>query len=46
VGVGSVLLGKLTKLRPPAAIVVSGGNIDDARFTQLLESQSVGSEGD
>jgi threonine dehydratase len=35
VGVASVLLGKLTKLRTPAAIVVSGGNIDGGRFQEI-----------
>jgi threonine dehydratase len=36
VGVAAVLLGKLTKLRTPAAIVVSGGNIDGTRVQEIL----------
>jgi threonine dehydratase len=38
VGVGAVWLRKLPKLTTPAAIVVSGGNIDEARLVELLES--------
>jgi threonine dehydratase len=40
VGVGAVLLGKLTKLATPAAVVVSGGNIDRARLAALLSSRT------
>lgn len=38
VGVGAVRLRKVTKLTTPAAIVVSGGNIDEARLAELLET--------
>jgi threonine dehydratase len=34
--VGAVLLGKIAAMRTPAAIVVSGGNIDDGKFEKLL----------
>ena len=37
VGVGAVLLGKVSKLTTPAAVVVSGGNIDQGRLGELLE---------
>ena len=37
VGVGAVLLGKVTKLTTPAAVVVSGGNIDEGRLAELVE---------
>jgi len=37
-GAGAVLLQKLQTIKTPAAIVVSGGNIDDAR----LESARAG----
>jgi threonine dehydratase len=40
VGVGAVLLAKLTKLSTPAAVVVSGGNIDPARLDALLSSRT------
>jgi threonine dehydratase len=40
VGAGAVLLGKLTRLTTPAAIVVSGGNIDPARLEALLSSRT------
>jgi threonine dehydratase len=43
VGVGAVWLGKVTKLTTPAAIVVSGGNIDDARLSELMDAARVGS---
>ncbi|MDQ3996725.1 MAG: pyridoxal-phosphate dependent enzyme, partial [Gemmatimonadota bacterium] len=36
VGVAAVLLAKVTKLSTPAAIVVSGGNIDGARLQEIL----------
>jgi threonine dehydratase len=38
VGVGAVLLGKVTKLTTPAAVVVSGGNIDQGRLSELVEA--------
>ncbi len=44
VGVAAVLLGRVTKLTTPAAVVVSGGNIDEPRLAQLLEPQTVGRE--
>jgi threonine dehydratase len=44
VGVGAVLLGKVSKLTTPAAVVVSGGNIDEGRLAQVLEPQMVGRE--
>jgi threonine dehydratase len=34
-GVGAVLTGKLEAIATPAAIIVSGGNIDDARFESI-----------
>jgi threonine dehydratase len=40
VGVGAILLGKLGKLATPAAVVVSGGNIDGARLSELLEGRA------
>jgi threonine dehydratase len=40
VGVGAVWLRKLPKLTTPAAVVVSGGNIDEARLTALLSSRT------
>ena len=48
VGVGAILSGKFTKLAAPAAVVVSGGNIDPVRLAELLdarESVLVGSSG-
>jgi threonine dehydratase len=36
VAAGAVYLRTLTSLPTPAAVVVSGGNIDDARFTAIL----------
>ncbi|MFN2566669.1 MAG: threonine/serine dehydratase [Gemmatimonadaceae bacterium] len=36
VGVGAAWLGKLPKLTTPAAVVVSGGNIDAARLSEIL----------
>jgi threonine dehydratase len=35
VGVGAVRLRKLSKLAMPAAIVVSGGNIDQEKLTAI-----------
>ncbi len=35
-GVGAVWLGKLRQLATPAAVVVSGGNIDEARLAEVL----------
>jgi threonine dehydratase len=37
VGVGAVWLRKLTKLGTPAAVVVSGGNIDEGRLREVVE---------
>jgi threonine dehydratase len=37
VGVGAVWLGKVTKLTTPAAVVVSGGNIDEVRLAECGE---------
>ena len=31
------MLGKVTKLTTPAAVVVSGGNIDEGRLAELVE---------
>jgi threonine dehydratase len=42
VGVGAVLLGKVTKLTTPAAIVVSEGNIDQDRLAELVEAGVAG----
>ena len=36
VGVGAIWLGKLTKLATPAAVVVSGGNIDERRLREVM----------
>ncbi len=41
VGVGAVWLRKLPKLTTPAAVVVSGGNIDDSRLSELLRSSDM-----
>jgi threonine dehydratase len=38
-GVGAVLTGKVEAIATPAAIVVSGGNIDDARFASLTSGR-------
>ena len=40
VGVGAVWLGKLRKLTTPTAVVVSGGNIDEARLAEILRPQT------
>jgi threonine dehydratase len=45
VGVGAVWLRKLPKLTTPAAVVVSGGNIDDSRLSELLRSSNVAAPG-
>ena len=42
VGVGAALLRKLTRLSTPAAIVVSGGNIDGTRVQEILAGEAVG----
>jgi threonine dehydratase len=41
VGVGAVLLAKVMKLATPAAIVVSGGNIDGPRLQEILGAHRV-----
>jgi threonine dehydratase len=45
VGVGAVWLRKLPKLTTPAAVVVSGGNIDESRLSELLRSSGVATAG-
>jgi threonine dehydratase len=42
VAVGAVRLRKLPKLKTPAAVVVSGGNIDAGRLAEILEGTEVG----
>jgi threonine dehydratase len=37
VGVAALLAGRLRELPGPAAVVISGGNIDSARFEQLRD---------
>jgi threonine dehydratase len=39
VGVGAVWLRKLQQLATPAAVVVSGGNIDEARLAEILGAE-------
>jgi threonine dehydratase len=36
VAVGAVLHGKLSRLPTPAAVIVSGGNIDGERFDRIV----------
>jgi threonine dehydratase len=45
VGVAAVWLRKLSKLTTPAAVVVSGGNIDESRLSELLRSSDVAAAG-
>ena len=42
VGVGAAWLGKLAKLATPAAVVVSGGNIDESRLSAILSTEGGG----
>ena len=43
VAAGAVRFGKVRSLPTPAAVVISGGNIDEGRFKELLERYAVSS---
>jgi threonine dehydratase len=43
VAAGAVYLRKIRSLPTPAAVVLSGGNIDDSRFAVILKSEEVSS---
>lgn len=43
VGTAAVLFGKFTSIGTPAVVVVSGGNIDEAKHSALLRAERLGS---